>query len=339
MNPAPGPVLVMGAGSIGCYVGGCLQASGVPVHLVGRPRVLQLLGVHGLTLTDLSGARRHLAAAELHLHDTPPGGLAPALVLLCVKSGATAASAAQLALCLPAGTPVLSLQNGVSNVDTAQQHAPRLRVLPGMVPFNVAELPEGRFHRGTDGELAAQDDPLLRPWAPRFQAAGLPLRLHADLRAVQWGKLLLNLNNPVNALSGLPLRAQLLDRDFRCCTAALIEETLAVLKAAGIEPRRITPVAPRFLPTLLRMPTPVFRVLASRMLRIDAQARSSMADDLRLGRVTEIDALCGEVCRLGEQHGRATPRNARMVELVGRHRPEARPQGGEALRRALGVAA
>jgi 2-dehydropantoate 2-reductase len=220
MNPAPGPVLVMGAGSIGCYVGGCLQASGVPVHLVGRPRVLQLLGVHGLTLTDLSGARRHLAAAELHLHDTPPAGLAPALVLLCVKSGATAASAAQLALCLPAGTPVLSLQNGVSNVDTAQQHAPRLRVLPGMVPFNVAELPEGRFHRGTDGELAAQDDPLLRPWAPRFQAAGLPLRLHADLRAVQWGKLLLNLNNPVNALSGLPLRAQLLDRDFRCCTAA-----------------------------------------------------------------------------------------------------------------------
>jgi 2-dehydropantoate 2-reductase len=131
----------------------------------------------------------------------------------------------------------------------------------------------------------------------------------------------------------------LLDRDFRCCTAALIEEALAVLKQAGIEPRRITPVAPRFLPTLLRMPTPVFRVLASRMLRIDAQARSSMADDLRLGRVTEIDALCGEVCRLGVQHGRATPRNARMVELVERHRPEARPQGGEALRRALGVAA
>jgi 2-dehydropantoate 2-reductase len=75
------------------------------------------------------------------------------------------------------------------------------------------------------------------------------------------------------------------------------------------------------------------------MLRIDAQARSSMADDLRLGRVTEIDALCGEVCRLGVQHGRAAPRNARMVELVGGHRPEARPQGGEALRRALGVAA
>jgi 2-dehydropantoate 2-reductase len=327
----------MGAGSIGCYVGGCLQASDVPVHLVGRNRILQLLARHGLTLTDLSGAKRQVAASGLRLHDVPPEGLAPALVLLCVKSGATAASMAQLAQCLPAGTPVLSLQNGVSNAGIAQQHAPQLRVLPGMVPFNVAELPEGRFHRGTEGDLAAQDDLSLRPWLPHFQAAGLPLRLHADLRAVQWGKLLLNLNNPINALSGLPLRAQLLDRDFRHCTAALIEEALAVLKAAGIEPQRITPVAPRLLPTMLRLPTSVFRLLASRMLRIDAQARSSMADDLRLGRRTEIDALCGELCRLAQGLGRTAPLNARTATLIGTHTAEATLADGAALRRALGV--
>ncbi|MGL6108993.1 MAG: 2-dehydropantoate 2-reductase [Rubrivivax sp.] len=338
MTPAPGPVLVMGAGSIGCYVGGCLQASGVPVHLVGRPRVLALLRRHGLTLTDLSGARRHVAASELRLYDEPPVGLTPALVLLCVKSGATATCAAQLAQCLPEGTPVLSLQNGVSNADSAQQLAPLLRVLPGMVPFNVAELPGGRFHRGTEGVLAAQDDRLLQPWVPHFHAAGLPLRLHADLHALQWGKLLLNLNNPVNALSGQPLRAQLLDRNFRRCTAALIEETLAVLKAAGIEPQRVTPVAPRWLPTLLRLPTPVFRVLAARMLRIDAMARSSMADDLRLGRTTEIDALCGEVCRLARQGGLGAPLNARMVELLGTRSGGSLPRDGATLCRALGVA-
>ncbi len=318
-------------------MGGCLQASGVRVHLVGRPRVLDLLRLHGETLTDLSGTTRHVAAFELRLHDEPPADLAPALVLLCVKSGATAASAEQLAQRLRAGTLVLSLQNGVSNAGIARQHAPLLHVLPGMVPFNVAELPQGRFHRGTEGELAAQDDPALRPWVPHFQAAGLPLRLHADLRALQWGKLLLNLNNPVNALSGLPLRAQLLNRDLRHCSAALIEETLAVLKAAGVEPQRITPVAPRLLPRLLRLPTPVFRLLASRMLRIDAQARSSMADDLRLGRTTEIDALCGEVCRLALGLGHTAPLNARMVELIGTHTGGARLMDGATLRRALGV--
>ncbi|MFG5408998.1 ketopantoate reductase C-terminal domain-containing protein [Piscinibacter sakaiensis] len=156
--------------------------------------------------------------------------------------------------------------------------------------YNIAELGPGRLHRGTAGELAAEDDPRLRPWVPVFAAAGVPLRLVADLQPLQWGKLLLNLNNPVNALSGLPLRAQLLDAGYRRCFAALVEEALQVMAAAGIVPARVTPVPPRWLPPLLRMPTPLFRRLAARMLRIDAQARSSMADDLALGRPTEAAA-------------------------------------------------
>ena len=330
-----GEVLVFGAGSIGCYVGGCLQASGVPVQFVGRPRVLALLRRHGLGLSDLGGTQQRIPATELRLHEQLPHDLRPALVLLCVKSGATAGAAAQLAAALPDGTPVLSLQNGVSNAVVAQRQAARLHVLPGMVPFNVAELPDARFHRGTEGDLAAQDDAALRPWVERFRAAGLPLQLHADLRAVQWGKLLLNLNNPVNALSGLPLRAQLLDRDYRRCTAALIEEALAVLQAAGIAPARVTPLAPRLLPRLLRLPTPLFRLLAARMLRIDAQARSSMADDLRLGRRTEIDALCGEVQRLAQSFGIGAPLNARMVGLIETGGRPLSPGDGASLRRAL----
>ena len=112
-------------------------------------------------------------------------------------------------------------------------------------------------------------------------------------------------------------------------------EALAVLKAAGIAPARVTPVAPGLLPALLRLPTPLFRMLAARMLRIDAQARSSMADDLRLGRKTEIDALCGEVQRLARSFGIGAPLNARMVELVEQAGASTLPRDGAALRRAL----
>jgi ketopantoate reductase len=115
--PMPGPVLVMGAGSVGCYVGGRLLAAGAEVHFVARPRVLHDLQAHGLTVTDLDGGRSHMPAAGLHLHGAVPAGLAPALVLLCVKSGATAQAAAELAAQLPAGTAVLSLQNGVANAE------------------------------------------------------------------------------------------------------------------------------------------------------------------------------------------------------------------------------
>ena len=259
----------------------------------------------------------------------------PALVLLCVKSGSTAEAAALLGLRLPAGTPVLSLQNGIGNPDTARAAAPGLAVIPGMVGFNVVRASPGHWHRGTWGELAAEAHPALAAWQPVFTAAGLPLALHADLRPVQWGKLLLNLNNPVNALSGLPLRAQLLDRDLRVVMAALIEEALAALAAHGIAPAQVASVPPRRMPMALRLPNALFRLAARGTLRIDAQARTSMADDVARGRPTEIDALCGEVVRLARAAGLEARCNAWMVERLGRPAPGR--MSGKAMRRALGL--
>jgi 2-dehydropantoate 2-reductase len=329
-------VLVMGAGSIGCWLGARLQAAGATVHFVGRPRMLGALARYGLTLTDRDGGRLHLPPDQLRLNASVPADLAPDLVLLCVKSGATATAAVELGGLLPPGTPVVSMQNGIGNAAIAQSAAPQLVLLPGMVPFNVAEPGPGHLHRGTDGALAAQDHPELRALQPLFAQAGLPITLHADLRPVQWGKLLLNLNNAVNALSGLPLRAQLLDRDLRRCTAALMSEALAVLRRAGIEPAKMSPLPPAWLPSVLRLPTPLFRRVAARMLRIDDQARSSMADDLALGRPTEVDAIYGEVQRLAASVGASATRNARIADLV-RAWPEHRqPVSGQVLRRAIG---
>lgn len=331
----PGAVVVMGAGSIGGFVGGRLAAAGAAAHFVGRPRMLDALRAHGLTLSDLEAATAHVEAGRLRLHATPPAVAAPALGLLCVKSGATAEAAEALAKALPPGTPVISLQNGVGNPAIAAAAAPGLRWLPGMVPFNVAELGPGRLHRGTTGALAAQAHPALEPWLPLFAAAGLPIALHADLRPVQWAKLLLNLNNPVNALSGRPLRAQLLERDYRVVTAALQDEALAAMAAAGIEPAQITPLPPRRMPAVLRLPTFLFRIVAARSLKIDANARSSMADDLALGRPTEVDALSGEVVRLARSVGLAAPLNERMVALLSVPKPKTLP--ARELRATLGL--
>ncbi|MCC6246372.1 MAG: 2-dehydropantoate 2-reductase [Rubrivivax sp.] len=339
----PGPALVMGAGAVGCWVGGRLQAAGAPVQFVGRPSVLEELRLAGLTLTDLDGRRTHLAPHTLSLHaEVPhaghgpsPAAPAPALVLLCVKAGATAEAAALLGLHLRAGTPVLSLQNGIGNPAVAAAAAPALQVIPGMVGFNVVRASPGHWHRGTWGELAAQAHPALEPWRPVFAAAGLPLALHADLRPVQWGKLLLNLNNPVNALSGLPLKRQLLDRNLRVVMAALIDEALAALAAHGIQPAKLAALPPRLMPAGLRLPTWLFKLAARSSLRIDDQARTSMADDVARGRPTEIDALCGEVVRLARAAGLPAPCNEWMLDRLSR--PQPGRMSGKELRAALGV--
>jgi len=333
----PPTVLVMGAGNIGSWLGGCLQAAGARVHLVGRPRMLLALGSHGLTLTDRDGGQVALAADRLQLHDAVPAGLRPDVVLLCVKHGAAASAAAELGAALPPGTLVIALQNGIQAADLAQAAAPALVVLRGMVPFNVAELGPGRLHRGTDGQLAAQTHSGLLPWLPWFDAAGMPLALHDDMLPLQWGKLLLNLNNAVNALSGLPLRAQLLDDDLRQCTAGLVSEALFLLRHAGIKPARVSAVRPGMLPWALRLPTPLFRLVARRMLRIDDQARSSMADDLARGRPTEIDAIQGEVLRLAGRLNQLAPCNARMTQLVRSWSPRSQPISGRSMRKFLNL--
>ncbi|MBV8037868.1 2-dehydropantoate 2-reductase [Roseateles sp.] len=333
-------VLVMGAGSVGCFIGGLTQLAGVPVHFVGRPRVLGALRKQGLRLTDQDGLDRRIPALDLRLHEEPPTSLRPDLVLLCVKSGATVEAAATLGLTLPLGTPVVSLQNGISNASAAREAAPQLHWHAGMVPFNVAEISPGHYHRGTGGALAAEgsaEDLALAAWQAALARSGMGLQLHADLAPVQWGKLLLNLNNPVNALSGLPLRDELLQRGYRRVLAALQQEALELLDAAHRPVAQLTPLPPRRLLMLLRMPTPLFRLAAARMLRIDAKARSSMADDLAQGRITEVDALCGEIVRLAHGLGRGAPLNQRMQALVQAWPKRRRPYSPAELLKAIGL--
>jgi len=333
-------VLVMGAGSVGCFVGGLTQRAGVPVHFVGRPRVLAMLRKQGLRLTDQDGLDHRIPALDLRLHEEPPAGIRPDLVLLCVKSAATVEAATALGLTLPLGTPVVSLQNGIGNAAAARLAAPQLHWHAGMVPFNVAELAPGHYHRGSAGALAAEgrpEDLALAAWQTALARVGMGLQLHADLAPVQWGKLLLNLNNPVNALSGLPLREQLLQRGYRRVLAALQQEALGLLDAARRPVAQLTPLPPHRLPALLRLPTPLFRLAAARLLRIDAQARSSMADDLALGRATEIDALCGELVRLAQGLHRSAPLNARMQGLVEAWPKRRRPYAPAELLRAIGL--
>ena len=306
---------MLGAGLIGLYVGGALHAAGADVGLIGRERMRRYTEAP-LVLSDLDGGRVEIPAGALD-YSLDPTALADAgLVLLAVKSADTGAAADALAAHAPQRPVVLSLQNGVGNLDVLQTQLPEYEVVPGMVGFNVASPEPHRLHRATEGGLMAGRTDALDPWLPVFAAAGLPVTLRADFVPVQWGKLLLNLNNSINAASGLPLRGELSQRPYRQALALLVEEALAVLRAAGIRPARVTKVPPVALPTLLRLPDALFTRLAAAMLRIDPAARSSMAEDLAAGRRTEVDYLNGAVVRLAERAGVDAPVNRAAVDLI-----------------------
>lgn len=286
------------------------------VQLIGRPRLAAELDRHGLHLTDLHGADQRVSRTALHFATTPDAAADADLVLVTVKSADTAEAGRELAAVVKADTVVVSFQNGIGNAEVLRKALPRHTVLDGMVPFNVLNRGCGSFHQGSEGHLAATDHPALRACRALFDLAGLPLDLHADMLSVQWAKLLLNLNNPVNALSNKPLKEQLAQRAYRLCVVLAQREALGLLDAAKIKPAKLTPLPPQWIPLMLGLPDTVFRRAANKMLEIDPLARSSMWEDLQAGRTTEVDWINGEVLRLAERLGRQAPVNAKLLALI-----------------------
>ncbi|MDX8468432.1 2-dehydropantoate 2-reductase [Mesorhizobium sp. VK23B] len=331
MAKAEKTIAVAGAGSIGCYAGGCLALAGRRVVFLGRGHIVEAMRKDGLRVSDLEGRDRRIAAQALVATDDPATALRDAdIVLVAVKSGATQEMAAEIAAHGRRDVVVISLQNGVDNADRLRAGLPGRRVLAGMVLFNVVQSPDGetpfRVHRASEGDVMIDDG--VEGLVDLLDVDGLAVEARADMKAVQWSKLLFNLNNALVALCGLPLATQLTDRRWRLILAGQVDEALAAMKAAGIKPARIAALPPALLPKVLRLPDWLFKLLARRMLAIDPNARSSMWDDLQRGRPTEIDELQGAILRLAQKTGVPVPLTKRIVALVRRAEADKRGSPG-----------
>ena len=308
------PIGVAGAGSIGCFVGGMVAAAGRRVALLARPRVIEEIEGNGLRLTSFEGLERSIASNRLTLSDDPSIFGDAGVVLVTVKSADTPDIADIIARHAAADAVIVSLQNGVGNLSLLRQRLPGRRVLGGMVPFNVIALGEGRFHRATSGDIVVEQDDA--GTADKLSVPGLKMRPTRDIAGVQWGKLLVNLNNALNALADLPLRQQLAQRAWRTLFADQIAEGLAAIRAEGIRPISSTPVPVSWTPHLLRLPDALFNMILGRTMKIDPEARSSMWEDLQRGRRTEIDYLQGVITAIADRRGLEVPLSRRIVALI-----------------------
>jgi 2-dehydropantoate 2-reductase len=310
---------IVGAGSIGCFLGAIL-AKDVDLELLlfGRDYMGLELAAHGLTASWQQGTEHYQASVAAVAFYTSFVSLIEAdVVLLAVKATALIPLLQQIKPHLRSDVPIIALQNGIGIIDIIQSqlHNPVLRAI---VPFNVVSPAPGQFKQSSSGDLLwpVTDLAVVQYLQQVFYGRGLDVRAAGDMKAAEYGKLLLNLNNALNAVSGLPLRAQLLNRHWRLLLSAAMREWLLICSCERVRPLQFTGLKPALLPLVLRLPDWLFRRVAARMLRIDPQARLSMSADLASGRRTEIAFLNGAVARLGKQHHIATPVNQAIVDLV-----------------------
>ena len=317
---------IAGAGSIGCFVGGMLAAGGRSTALLARPRVIAEIEANGLRPTSFEGFDQTIAANRFALSENPSVFGDAGVVLVTVKSADTAGMAEIIARHAPPDAVVVSLQNGVGNTAVLRNRLPGRRVLGGMVPFNVIALGNGRFHRATSGDIVIEQDEART--AEKLSVPGLKMRPTDNIDGVQWGKLLLNLNNALNALADLPLLRQLSQRPWRCLFADQMAEGLAAIRAEGIKPVSPTPIPVGLMSALLRVPNLIFEALLGRTMKIDPEARSSMWEDLQRGRRTEVDYLQGVITEIAERRGLEAPLSRRIVELIRQAEQEAKGSPG-----------
>jgi 2-dehydropantoate 2-reductase len=301
--------LIVGTGALGSVFGGLLQYAGQMVAYLGRGEHFEQVRRQGLELDGIWGNFRigPLTAAPLE-----PGNDEPyEIILLCVKSFATQEACRQLRGRLASSGLIVSVQNGLGNLEIIAQEFGESRTIgarvifgaqvarPGLVTVTVYAAPVllGALDPKLPGEKLSRV-------AADLNRAGIPTELVAEIIPHLWDKVLYNCAlNPLGAILGAPYGRLGDDPETRELMRLIIDEIYGVASAKGIA---------------LHFPEAAgyFRHFLENLVPPTAAHWPSMWQDLQAGRRTEIEALNGAICRYGRETGVATPYNETMSRLI-----------------------
>jgi 2-dehydropantoate 2-reductase len=293
-------VLIVGAGSVGGYFGAHLARHHAGVSFLLRPRTLAAVHHHGLTIRSATGTFTvHPPAAS-----DPAELFAPDLVVLGVKAYDLDEVMDQLEPVLSDQTIVLTLQNGVDTEDRLLKRFKRDCVVGG-VAFIYSRIAEPgvieHYKRGSlaIGELRPGTSERVQAIAELFRSAGLQCQIVEDIRRSKWEKMCWNcVFNPLTVIINDRVSKALAHPEMLTVIRQIVQEVILI---AGAEKVYLDDGMPE-------------KVLQwSQEIR---DIHTSMYDDWKGGRRTEIDYLNGYIVRRGEELGIPTPLNEALTALI-----------------------
>ncbi len=285
---------VVGAGAVGCYFGGILARAGHHVTLIGRPHHVSAIQQQGLLLTTKQFEEFIPLQASTELTAVKDADV----ILFCVKSTDTIATAEQLKPYLSSAAVILSLQNGVENAELIRSVLTH-QVIPAVVYVATEMVGDGHVKHNGRGELVIGASSASAFIAEVLSAAAIPTQVSDNVLGALWAKLIVNCAyNALSAITQLPYGQLVLQEGVPTMMEELILECLAVASAGGV-------VVPGDS-----------RENVKQIARSMANQTSSTAQDLARGKRSEIDYLNGYVCRQGQRHHVPTPVNHTLTSLV-----------------------
>ncbi len=293
-------VAVVGAGAVGGYFGGLMAKAGAPVVMIGRPAFVEAVNRDGLFLDTLHFSQRIRVEASTDLAAVRGADL----VLFCVKTTDNASTARALAPLLPSHATVVTLQNGVDNVEQIRSAA-GIEALAAVVYVAASVLEPAHIkHVGRGDLVLGPECDKVKQIAETFIGANIPCRISDNIEGELWNKLICNCAlNAISALGRVKYGEIAKNGDGQKLVAAIVDESMAVARAAGI--------------VLAGREDRDAQIAASMDIATGAaEAFSSTAQDINRGKRTEIDSLNGYITRRGAELGVPTPLNHALYTLV-----------------------
>jgi 2-dehydropantoate 2-reductase len=303
-------VLIYGAGAIGCFQGAFLARAGHTVTLYGREAPMRKIAAEGLHIDGIFG-EFHTTSLDTawRLEQVDTSQLE--IVLLCVQAYDTAAAMEEIELLAQGGALVVSLQNGLGNVEQIAQHIGPEQTIAGRIITGVT-MTEANWATVTVTADATRIGPVagglpmgqVENIAATLNEAGLPTCAAHDVMKYIWAKVFYNSAlNPLSALLNQTYGQLGQNAYTRKVMDEVIDEGFAVARAAGVD-------------LFWDEPEEYRRVFYGQEVPITSAHRSSMLQAIEKGKRTEIDALNGALARLGGQHGISVPVNRTLTELI-----------------------
>lgn len=290
-------ILVMGAGAIGSLFGGLIADVGHDVLLVGRKKHVEKIKEKGLCISGLTEKIIKVKAT------TSPRNIEADFILFTVKSYDTEEAVKELSLSIKNNTIVISMQNGLGNEEKIANVIGFKHVISGVTSYGALFKEPGHIiHSGIGytalGELDGKITERLREISDIFNNTGIETEISTDIRRKKWEKLVINAAiNPITAIARVKNKA-LLGEGFRW----IMEE--AVIEAVSVAKKEKMAIYDDIIEKV--------REVAERT----AENESSMLQDIKRGRKTEIEAINGEIVRKAEKKGLYTPVNKTLYQLV-----------------------
>jgi len=290
-------LLIVGTGAMALLFGSRLAGAGVKVSFLGSWKEgITAIKDNGIRVAGPEGERVYPARVFSDPAEIPQIQMA----LILVKSWQTERAAVQLAQVLSREGLVLTLQNGLGNLEILSDILGLDRVAQGVTTSGATLLEPGLVRMGGEGLISIQEHPRLPAMLELFQGAGLSVQQLPDLTSLVWGKLVINVAiNPLTALLGVRNGLLLESKSARQVMGQAADEAAEVARAMGIELNFSDPLQ-----------------ASEAVAEATADNKSSMLQDINRGAPTEIDVLCGAVTRLGRKYQVETPTNQLLWSLV-----------------------